>query len=379
MIEGTVTTAVPFTTEKIWDEQRIIQADGPFLGERPNLRGEIHPDLIRHKDYWYCGFKEGDHTCRGVRLIRSADGKQWESVRRFTWSSGHRVMEPRFSVTADGALMLSTWVTGPVAGQQADTTRKSLSRRSSVTWLSHDGLDWGHVHACPTGIDAPPRFGVTWDRGIGYSVQIHTGNLYRTLDGKQWDLLTQNIFSSWKPTAVSEQMLRSVDPHDIMQADGQAPRQPHETVLAFDPHDGTAWAIARVHPFFALLGTAAAPDYTDWRWRAMRVDWNGDGQTRPAPEKLGVQIGGPVLKYLSNGTLIAAGRADASTPDRPQGRLTLFTVDRENAVLKRWVAFQGYSHYPGIVEHEGELWIVCGKQQLADPFAVYLLRTPAAL
>ena len=101
-----------------------------------------------------------------------------------------------------------------------------------------------------------------------------------------------------------------------------------------------------------------------------------DGKLGPACEKLGVQMGGPWIKYLSNGLLLAAGRADASTPGNPKGRLTLFLVDRDNAILQRWGDFDGWSHYPGIVEHEGELWITCGRQQMRDPFEVYLLRVP---
>ncbi len=82
------------------------------------------------------------------------------------------------------------------------------------------------------------------------------------------------------------------------------------------------------------------------------------------------------MQYLSNGLLLAAGRADASTSGNPKGRLTLFLVNRDRAILQRWGNFDGYSHYPGIVEHENHLWITCGLQQHRDPFAVYLLKVP---
>ena len=61
------------------------------------------------------------------------------------------------------------------------------------------------------------------------------------------------------------------------------------------------------------------PDYADWTWQPTRVDWNADGDLGPACEKLGVQMGGPWSRYLSNGLLLAAGRADASTPGHPMG------------------------------------------------------------
>lgn len=362
----------PIEARKIWDLEDTRRVD-PSLSPDQDLRGEIHPDLIRYKGHWYCGLKES--PLRRARLIRSPDGEQWESVRVFEWGDGGLVGDPKFSVTADGALMITTHAKDP---------RRTLPGGSgptwtaSVTWLSHDGVDWGHVHACPTGFAGRSvvRYSTTWFRGAGYSISSTSGNLFKTLDGKNWRLIREDVYSSWVPPDEIEFSRFEVDPNDVQQQGREPPRRPNEAALAFDPHDGTACAIVRNHPLYALIGVAAAPYYTDWTWQAARVDWDGDGTLLPANQKLGVQMGGPVIKYLSNGLLLAAGRADATTPGHPKGRLTLFIVDRDNAILKRWGDFDGYSHYPGVVEHEGRLWITCGKQQKADPFAVYLLKVP---
>lgn len=358
---------------KIWDLESSSQADGGLPTET-DLRGEIHPTgLLRYKGWWYCGLKES--PLRRMRLVRSRDGEEWESVRLFTWRDA-TVFEGKFSVTPDGAFMINTYVRhrDQSASRNADASGRWTA---SVNWLSHDGVNWC-LHACPTGFNERNfvRWSVTWFRGAGYSIARPKGDLYKTLDGKNWALHQPDIYASWQAPAVSGELAQAHDPLDIRQRRGEAPQQPHEAELAFDPADGTACAIARTHPVFAILGTAAAPDYGEWQWRAPLVDWDGDGELLPARDKLGVQMGGPALKYLSNGVLLAAGRADASTPGRPRGRLTLFVVDRHRAVLKRWGDFDGWSHYPGIAEHEGELWITCGKQQKADPFAVYLLRVP---
>lgn len=368
---------VPITARKIWDVENIIAADGPFPGEQPDLRGEIHPDLIRYKDHWYCGLKETGHSRLGrMRLIRSRDGKTWESVRLFQWADGGQVGDAKFSVTAEGALMITTWAKDPRPTPGSPPGAKSPTWTSSVTWLSHNGLDWGTVHACPTGFDKVVRYLTTWHHGAGYCVDATRGTLFKTLDGKNWASMVDDIFSTWNVPAASEELMRCVDPHDIHQAHGEAPRRPNETALAFRPEDNTAIAIARTHPFYAIIGTAPAPAYSDWTWKPARVDWDGDGRVLPAVEKLGVQMGGPVLKYLGNGLLLAGGRADASTPGNPKGRLTLFLVDPEAGILQRWGDFDGFSHYPGIVEYEGQLWITCGKQQGMDPFEVYLLNVP---
>jgi len=364
--------SVPINARKIWDLEDSRRADGG-LPEGADLRGEIHPDLIRYKGCWYCGLKES--PLRRMRLIRSSDGEHWESVRLFTWGETGSVGDAKFSITADGALMITTWAKDPVRRPGA----AGPTWCASVTWLSHDGLDWGHVHACPTGFSSRwvVRYSTTWFRGMGYSVCAGSGNLYGTLDGKSWRVLAEDIFSTWDAPAATEEMLRSFDLNDIHQRAGEAPHRPNEAALAFDPGDGTACALVRTHPIYAIIGTAAAPEYKIWHWKPALVDFDADGNMLPAREKLGVQMGGPLIKYLSNGLLLAAGRADASIPGKPRGRLTLFSVDRDRAVLKRWGDFDGYSHYPGIVEHEGELWITCGMQQMADPFAVYLLRVPA--
>lgn len=403
-----------FEAKKIWDLESIVAADGA-LPEGPPPGGEIHPDLIRYKGHWYCGLKERPHPPEGAksefrpvhpggsRIIRSADGETWESVKFIRWERCG-VTDLKFSVTGEGALMVSTMVKyysqdrfAPLAARQPGEPEAGPLFRTAVSWLTTDGVDWGTVHGCPTGINTT-RYSVTWHEGIGYSVGSGQkdigGTLYRTHDGKAWQAITHDVFGGWQAPKLSEadmapddQRLKRVvfegkqrqvgnDPNDVTQArllGGFVSRAPTETVLAFQP-DGAAVAVSRAHPVFAILGVAEPPRYDKWTWRETRVDWNRDGNLRPAGEMLGVQMGGPVLRRLSDGRLIAASRADASTETEGIGRLTLFEVDVENAVLKRQASFDGYSHYPGVLEHDGKLWISCGKQQRADLFGVYLLK-----
>ncbi len=393
-------------SRKIWDLNSIEKADGA-LPDGPAPGGEIHPDLIRYKGYWYCGLKEGAHGVSDypsrARVIRSKDAIHWESVRRVEWAGGH-VSDLKFSVTGDGMLMMNTIVSDMQAGGdnqpplESERPCRGPVRRMSVTWLSEDGVHWGGVHACPTGFHTI-RYIVAWRRGmcysIGYGIKDEKGTLYRTADGRMWHVMANDIYDSWSCPELSaadmpadDQRLKyaalegrrrkvGVDPNDITQADGPggfAAKSPSEAALEFLP-DGTAVAVARAHPVFAILGVAKPPCYDKWTWRATQVDWNGDGNLRPAGELLGVQMGGPVIRRLSDGRLLAAGRADASTENEGFGRLTVFEVDVDNAVLKRLASFDGCSHYPGVMEHEGKLWISCGRQQRAESFGVYLLQT----
>ncbi len=380
----TAPTEVPISATKIWDLTDSRKADSS-IAEGVDLRGEIHPDLARYKGWWYCTLKES--PLHRMRLIRSADGVKWESVRVFSWGDSGLVGDGKFSVTADGALMITSPVKGveildpAVDPLRPDGTRKGYRPlwTGSVTWLSHDGLDWGHVHACPTGFHdrSVVRYYTTWFRGAGYSIASGSGDLYKTLDGKSWLRIQENVWQNWQPSPIPSDLEGAFDPHDIHQSRGNAPRRPNETTLAFDEKDGSAWAIARNHPLYAIIGTASAPDYNDWQWRQVMLDWHGDDKVEPAWKRLGVQMGGPWLRFLSNGTLLAAGRYDASTKDEPKGPLALFTVDRDKGVLRRWGDFSTYGRqYPGIVEYEGQLWIVCGLPSKAAKFEVYLLKTP---
>ncbi len=370
-----------FSVQKIWDLEASRRAEGG-LPEETDLTGEIHPDIIHFNGWWYCTLKESKLS--RLRLIRSVDGEAWQSVRIFSWGDAAIHFEGKLSVTPYGALMITSYIRGlRLCSHHAGTEDVRVNRggawTTSITWLSDDGVNWGQPFVCPSGYaehTATTRFTTTWFRGVGYSIAHPTGNLYKTLDGKSWSVLTPDVWSSWVPPKLSDEILNTHDRNDWQQSQGMAPRRPHETTIAFDPLDGSACAISRAHPFFAIMGTATAPNYDDWQWQTTRVDWDGSGKLAPAAEKLGVQIGGPYLRYLSNGLLLAAGRADASTPDAPKGRLTLFIVDPQKAILKRWGNFDGFSHYPGIQEHNGELWIVCGKQQRIDSFAVYLLKAP---
>ena len=131
--------AVPIAARKIWDTEDSRRADGG-LPEGVDLRGEIHPDLIRYKGYWYCGFKERLRA----RWIRSADAKRWQSVRVFSWDSG-LLGDPKLSVTAEGALMITTFVKGLILLQQLAAERLQpgfgleRGRRSGVQPASQGG------------------------------------------------------------------------------------------------------------------------------------------------------------------------------------------------------------------------------------------------
>jgi hypothetical protein len=349
----------------IWDITRIP--------DRQQTRIEF-PDLIRFKDHWYCGFREGEihnnHPSGRGRIIRSADGEHWETVALLQWDSGD-VREPKFAITAEGWLMVNTSIyfvskeprdietskpgadksyTPPEARQKKDRSdayfqldwlgttlnlpENDLEQnigQQSVNWLSADGVNWSSAYACPTGANTW-RWDVTWHNGMGYSVaewgKHMQGALYRTRDGKSWRLLKDNFL-----------------PHD----------HGGEGAIAFGA-DNTAYCLLRGSSRSqAFLGIGKTPYYQDWEWINPRVDYGAaDGGPRPIQEVLRVGLGGPNLITLSDGRLIGAGRALG--PGRDDGHATLFLIDPKEKLMTMIAEGDGTS-YPGIAEHDGMIWM----------------------
>lgn len=341
------------SARKIWDIDRTDPGKGVKLG------GEVHPDLIRFKDHWYCSFKESGRS----RLIRSVDGEAWQTVKVFDWD-GVRMGRPYLSITAEGQLMVNSWMNplGPSGGKRKNDGTTRFRRQFSVTWLTEDGEHWSGAHAA----SLPLYFSTTWFDGVGYNFGTN-GTLYYTLDGRKWDALAADQYPTGEVTA-------SFDRHDLGNTPGQLQPSCSEAGIAFDPSDGRGYALLRTNPICAMLGVAHTPHYNDWSWKSMQVDWEGDGNLVPADQVMGVQLGGPRLQYLSDGRLIGSGRADNSTEQITRARVILFFVDPPRGVITPFAKLDGYGHYHGVVEHDGDLWVACGNESQQDAFEVFLLR-----
>lgn len=330
-----------FKATKIWDIEFSPNAEaGPG-------HEEIHPDLCWFKGHFYCGFKEGGRS----RIIRSADGLNWEHVHLFEWDGG-RVTDPRMSITAEGCLMVITGIRFGDNVSRSDDEAGGI-RRQSVTWLTRDGAHWEPVNAPAVGVNNI-MFDATWRDGMGYCLAYFgkdfAGTLYRTRDGRDWRVLAENVFP-------------------------EAHRHGYEeAALAFDPRDGTAYALVRAKPVHAILGVSRGPYYQNWDWRDLNVDWNADGDVKPASEILGQQMCGPKLVTLSDGRLVAAGIRDAATETENRGFIYLSWCDPAHALLTPFAKLDGYGNYPGVVEKDGSLWVSCSQGTKGEMFNLFMVK-----
>ncbi len=386
---------------QIWGQTRT--------GVRGKLRMEL-TDLVRFRGCWYCGFREGfihmNHPSGRGRIIRSVDGRRWESVFLKEWD-GADVREVKLSVTSEGLLMANTCLYFVSREARADGMLHTPSRfdrpppggrpygryyqlvtpgtpeddaersvaRQSVTWLSEDGRRWGGAYACPSGVNTW-RWEVCWHQGMGYSVSYcgkdPRGALYRTRDGRSWRLLHEGLF----PEGGNEGALGFEEDGTLycLLRDAR-PRNDAAACAAVSglPSDGhrieTVTSGARLGSRVPMFGIARAPGYRDWKWRDLTIDWRGDGDFRSVDEVLRAPLGGPKLLRLRDGRWLALGRVLG--PERDDGHITLFLLDPATARLTRLAECRGAT-YGGMAEHAGRIWISYAGEAEPDCLGVFL-------
>ena len=263
-------------------------------------------DLVRFGGRWYCAFREGKgHVSDdgAIRIIASDDTHEWESVALLTHATGE-MRDPKLSITPDGRLMLLA----------ASAKHPPEAMRQPLVWFSGDGRQWGD--AAVVGERNYWLWRATWHGDTCYGVGYHISRdeprtrLYRSSDGAHFETLV--------PALVDDSYT-------------------NESSLMFLP-DGQALCISRRDgsPNTALLGTAAAP-YSEWSWR-----------------DLGVRLGGPAWLRLPDGRIVVAGRLYDG-----QVRTSLLWLDPQAGRLEEFLTFPsgGDTSYPGLVLHEGELWM----------------------
>jgi hypothetical protein len=264
-------------------------------------------DLVRFKDRWYCAFREGKaHVSPdgALRVLVSADGKAWESAARLTSATGD-LRDAKLAIAPDGRLML----TGAAAVHKPDPFT-----HQSLVWYSKDGKDWGE--AIPVADPGYWLWRVTWHEGEAFGFGYGCGkeprqvNLYKSTDGKRFARHVEKAFAA---------------------------DHPNESAVLFQP-DGTALCLLRCEAGkkHGRLGVSKPP-YKEWAWK-----------------DLGVQIGGPALTRLPDGTIVAAVRLYDK-----KVRTALCVLDPEAGKLTEVLALPsgGDTSYAGMVWHDDLLWV----------------------
>lgn len=262
-------------------------------------------DLVRYRDQWVCSFREAPKHDGGVpdsrlRILTSPDGAKWTDAGQLSDPRGD-IRDAQLSITPDGRLMLLTAI------QLFD---KEKGKHQSLAFFTDDLKTWDGPH------DVGERdywlWGITWHKGVGYSIGYNSAagyvaKLYTTRDGLKFDVLVEKV----------------------------EPPKPNESAIDFA--GDTAWCLLRVFGP-AYLGTAQPP-YNQWKWI-----------------KLTEPVGGPELLILPEGHLLGAGRR--YLPDKTW-KTSLLWIDPQSGQIDEALQFLsgGDCSYPGLVLHDGVLYV----------------------
>lgn len=302
LAEETIEQRLVISVERIWDR----------------AGHSAFTDLVRFQDHLYCTFREGTGHIPGqngvIRVIRSADGMNWESVALL--EEPHiDLRDPKISITPDHRLMLNM-------GASEYHGSKRVGIESRVAFSDVKGIRFSHPQKAMlpekilTGFDWLWR--VTWHEGWAWGCvqQVPPGkdrslHLVRSRDGIHFEQVTQ----------------LGVD-------------HPTETTLRFQK-DSTMLAMIRRtgNSPNGWIGLSKPP-YTDWKF-----------------QETNKRFGGPNLLQLPEGSWLAGSRGYGGK----SSRMELWGFDPKANTFQDILALPsgGDTSYPGFVveEKQNRVWV----------------------
>ena len=289
-------------------------------------------DLTRWKGQFYCTFREANRHVSGgngkIRVIASPDGAEWRSIALIE-KDGIDLRDPKLSVTPDGRLML-------LIGGSYYNGRQILKRLPWVAFMDETSFS----DPVPIAVDERVKsdfdwlWRVTWHGGTGYGVIYQTGaekkepwnlHLVKTTDGISYDLVS------------------------TMEITGT----PNESTVRF-LEDGEMMIVVRNEIGHGHLGRSRAP-FTQWTWH-----------------KIEDRLGGPNFLELPDGTIVLGTREYGE-----KTKTVLGTLSREGKFVRKVILPSGGdTSYPGMVLHDGELWVsyYSSHEKPGKPTSIYLAR-----
>jgi len=255
------------------------------------------PDVTRFQNTLYATCREAtDHMSRDgqVVIFHEMEENRWELDVQFSLD-GADLRDPKLSVTPGGQLLCLAIIRWDQRDKQ---------KRKTVCWRKETGGTWSD--ATLVGDPAVSIWRLTWYRGRGYGVGYKTGEehlvrLYRTRDGRKFEVVNENIFAD-----------------DF----------PNEAVLGFSGEQ--LYCLLRKNRGnspTSLLGISKPP-YQVWEW-----------------DDLGVLLGGPNLTQIpGSGQWLAGGRVSVEN-----SYTGLLTIDLREARLEPYCRLpsSGDHGYPG--------------------------------
>lgn len=275
-------------------------------------------DLIRYKGKWFLTFREAaSHRYKtptgNIRVLTSKDGEKWESASLIEYGTDNDdLRDSKLSITPEGRLLL-------LCALSPKGNHKTIQ---SFAYLSDDGKTWEGPHEI-----GEPNWWIwrlAWSPdgmayGVGYNCELKKNQkritrLYRSKDGLRY-----------------ETILPQFTPQDSASEAGLLFRK-----------DGSAVVLVRRDPGGAVVGRAKSGDYRKWTFQELKQRIGGP-QIIETPDARHILVVG----RLYNGKR----RTSVGLLDPEAGTFT------ELLKLPATENSGGDTSYPGMVFHDGLLWI----------------------
>lgn len=276
-------------------------------------------DLVRFKNLFYCCFREATDHVGGdgvIRILISSSGDNWVDYASVA-EKGVDLRDPKLVVTPDEKRLYL------LCGGSIYEGTKDLKGRRPRYATSIDGKVW-----------TPPQKLLAegdwlWRVTVNPADKRFYGTVYNTHPTSggpkpeaEWSLKSyaSNDGSVWQLSA----LMKMTD-------------RPNEATIRF-LKDGSARALVRRESGDrkGMMGTAQAP-YREWTWTPLTVP-----------------LGGPNFIELPDGRLIAGSRGFGKTPG---AHMVLFNMTATGLEPILELPSGGDCSYPGMVWHEGFLWV----------------------
>ena len=302
------------TVREIWSEEvKSSEKMFEFISHYHNA----FTSLLLYKDNFYCSFRQGsDHGAGAdgvIRIIKSKDGKDWESVVTLK-KVGYDLRDPKLSITPDGRIMV-------IMGGSVWENREIMSQLSHVSFSD----DAGTIFSEPQPINVPSNirskydwlWRVTWYNNTGYGVLKQQNRDNPEQITKKISLLKTN---------------NGIDYILIKKFEGLGDNSTESTVRIMP--DGEMFMMVRRNP--EGLWGRSKPPYEEWTLKGS-----------------GMRFGGPDFIPLNDNYFIACARIYESTSGTG---LFLVTKDGKFSKILR-LPSGGDNSYPGLVIVKDRLYV----------------------
>lgn len=292
-------------------------------------------DLIRYKNAFYCAFREGPDHVSGpsgtARVLKSADGKNWESIASFKLENLD-IRDPKLSVTPDNRIMVLMDV-------ESYSNGKVATRKPYVSFSDGSGSEFSEPLESAVdpaiAVKSDWVWRVTWHDGVGYAIDYQPNGIYllKTDDGRSFRNVSR------------------------LAIDGS----PNESTIRFDKN-GKMYVLIRREEAdrMGILAVSEAP-YQEWTFN-----------------KLDQRLGGPNFIFLNDSTLAIGSRQypveGSAGDDGP--KTSIFLADTKGKIFKTiQLPSGGDTSYPGMLIYKDEMWVSYYSSH-EEKTSIYLAKIP---